>query len=424
MRNTFNVLFWLKKDVRSKENIAYISTRVTLNGKRVEIATGYKISQEKWNSDASFVKGNKDEARSINTALIAIKNKLNNLFIELDKEFGDSLIVDQIKQHYFGIEIVKNDKTLIDVFIYHNNQMKALIGKDFAKGTLTRYETSLKLLKEFLKYQYKISDIPLKDLNYEFLTNLEYWFKTVRKCAHNTTIKYITNLRKIINIALKNDWLDKDPFVKFKITLKEVKREALTKEEIENLVSKDFGTNRLDYVRDIFVFCCYTGLAYADVEKLSPSQIQKGIDGKSWIFTERTKTKTRFNIPLLSTALIILEKYKDNPNAVNKGKCFPVLTNQKMNAYLKEIADICGINKKLTTHLARHTFATTITLTNGVPLETVSSMLGHKNIRTTQIYAKVVQTKVSFDMDNLEKRISINEIEKKDKETNNIKVAG
>jgi len=160
MKNTFNVLFWLKKDVRSIENIAYISSRVTLNGKRVEIASGYKISEDKWNSDASCVKVNKDDARSINTALIAIKNKLNNLFCELDKEFGEYLTLENIKQHYLGIEIVKNQKSLIDVFNYHNNQLKALIIKDFAKGTLTRYETTLNLTKEFLKYQYKFPTFP------------------------------------------------------------------------------------------------------------------------------------------------------------------------------------------------------------------------------------------------------------------------
>lgn len=389
-----------------------IYLKIIIDGKPSEISTKQWVPEKLWSSEKGRIKGNNESSRAVNALLDNLKILITKTYNGL-VEKGEDVTAEKIKNICFGKAL--SQKTLIDVFNYHNTQMKALIGKDFAKGTLVRYETSLKLIKEFLKYQYSLSDIPLKDLNYEFLTNLEYWFKTVRKCAHNTTIKYITNLRKIINIAIKNDWLEKDPFVKFKVTLKEVKREALTKEEIESLISKDFGTNRLDYVRDIFVFCCYTGLAYADVEKLDPSQIQKGIDGKSWIFTERTKTKTRSNIPLLSTAFTILEKYKNNPNAVNKGKCFPVLTNQKMNAYLKEIADVCGINKKLTTHLARHTFATTITLTNGVPLETVSSMLGHKNIRTTQIYAKVVQTKVSVDMDKLEQILISSEIESTNK---------
>ncbi len=169
---------------------------------------------------------------------------------------------------------------------------------------------------------------------------------------------------------------------------------------------KTFTTNRLSQVRDIFLFCCYTGLAYADVEKLSSNQIGRGVDGKSWVFTDRTKTKTASNIPLLSPATALLEKYKDHPEAVSKGCLFPVSSNQKMNAYLKEIADLCGIAKTLTTHVARHTFATTVTLTNGVPLETVSSMLGHKNIKTTQIYAKVVQKKVSQDMEKLQKHLT------------------
>jgi site-specific recombinase XerD len=247
----------------------------------------------------------------------------------------------------------------------------------------------------------------LSELKYGFITDLEFWFKTLRKCSHNTTIKYITNVRKIINLAIDNEWLHHDPFAKFKVSLKEVKRECLSAEELQVMVDKSFKIDRLDQVKDIFVFCCYTGLAYADVEKLGPGHISKGMDGKHWIFIDRTKTGTSSHVPLLSPALAIINKYKDHPEAINKERLFPVISNQKMNAYLKEIAYVCGIQKTLTFHIARHTFATTVTLTNGVPLETVSNMLGHKNIRTTQIYAKVVQKKVSQDMQALEDKIML-----------------
>jgi len=197
---------------------------------------------------------------------------------------------------------------------------------------------------------------------------------------------------------LNNSWLEKDPFVGFKMNKQDVEPEYLTEDELQALASKEFAIARLTQVRDIFLFCCFTGLAYTDVHKLTRSQIVKGIDGEQWIFTHRQKTETASRIPLLPTATAVLARYENDPQSIVKGKILPVPTNQKMNGYLKEIADLCGINKYLTTHMARHTFATTVTLTNGFPIETVSKMLGHKNLRTTQHYAKIIDKKVSDDM--------------------------
>lgn len=377
--------------------------KLIVNGKLVEISTKQYVTPSQWSSEKGRLKGNTETARTINTCLDNLRNKLQKIFNQLEEK-GESITAEKVKSIYLGKS--SRQKTLLEVFTYHNEKMKAQVGGDFARGTFVRYTTTIGLIEEFIKYQYGVSDMVLADLNHEFVTNLEFWLKTVRHCNHNTTMKYISNLRKIVYLALSNEWTDKDPFTKFKVTLKEVKREALTAQELERLQAKDFGTNRLGQVRDIFVFCCYTGLAYADVAKLHTSQLSRGIDGKHWIFTDRTKTKTASNIPLLSPALALIEKYKQHPQAVTKGLVLPVLTNQKMNAYLKEIADLCGIDKKMTTHLARHTFATTVTLTNGVPIETVSSMLGHKNLKTTQIYAKVVQAKVSADMEKLEGKLA------------------
>ena len=404
MKYTFSILFWFRKDVRSDKNEGYISARVTLNGKRAEISTGYKIEADRWNAEGQLVKGNKEDARSINFQLTALRNRLNEIFTELSKTKEASLTLEQIKNSLSGenAEAIVKEKTLLEIFRQHNEKMKAQVGGDFAQNTLKKYNSTFNHVSAFIRHRYKATDISLSALNHEFLTDLEFWFKTVQKCSHNSTMKYIINLRKIIGIAVANDWMNKNPFDKFKISHKEVKREALTQDELQTLSEKTFAIKRLEQVCDIFLFCCYTGLAYADVEKLTPQQISRGIDGKYWIFTDRTKTKTASNIPLLSPAVVLIGKYQNHPQAENKGRIFPVLTNQKMNAYLKEIADVCGIEKPLTTHVARHTFATTVTLTNGVPLETVSSMLGHKNIRTTQIYAKVVQTKVSADMNRLE----------------------
>jgi site-specific recombinase XerD len=212
----------------------------------------------------------------------------------------------------------------------------------------------------------------------------------------------------VVNIALANDWLMKDPFLKFKGSIKEVERDFLSTEELQSIEDKKFTISRLDEVRDMFVFSCYTGLAYADIAKLSLNEIEIGIDKQKWIYTHREKTETKSNIPLLPKALEIIEKYKNHPECVISGKLLPLRSNQKMNAYLKEIAILCEITKNLTFHSARHTFATTVTLTNGVPIESVSSMLGHKNIRTTQIYAKVVEKKVSEDMKKLKSRLNKN----------------
>jgi integrase len=217
-------------------------------------------------------------------------------------------------------------------------------------------------------------------------------------------MKYLANFKKVVLLCIKNGWLERDPFAGFKFTKKEVERPYLTAVELQEMASKEFKAERLTLVRDIFLFCCYTGLAYVDVKKLKRTEIGVGVDGERWIFTKRQKTDTASRIPLLPTSLRLLEKYKHHPQCEN-GRLLPVLSNQKMNAYLKEIADACGIDKTLTFHVARHTFATTVTLSNGVPIETVSKMLGHTNIRTTQHYAKVLDIKVSEDMKALREKL-------------------
>ncbi|MDE3183956.1 MAG: tyrosine-type recombinase/integrase [Bacteroidota bacterium] len=228
----------------------------------------------------------------------------------------------------------------------------------------------------------------------------------VRKCNHNTTMKYIRNFRKIINECIKRGWLSQDPFVRFQMSLHEVKITPLSKIELKAISEKKFSIERLEQVKDIFLFCCYTGLAYADIQKLKRTDISLGVDGQRWIFTSRKKTETPSRIPLLPFAEIIMEKYKENIKCIYNNRLLPILSNQKMNGYLKEIADICGIKKRLTFHIARHTFATTITLNNGVPIETVSKMLGHKNLRTTQHYAKILDMKVSDDMMLLKEKLT------------------
>ena len=236
------------------------------------------------------------------------------------------------------------------------------------------------------------------------MTEFDYYLRAIKNCNNNTTVKYVKLFKKIIRIGLGNGWIEKDPFINYKEKSKEVEREFLKDFELKAIEEKEFSIHRLQQVKDVFVFCCHTGLAYVDVEKLSKQYIVRGIDGGNWIQQNRTKTDTRSSIPILPPAEVILEKYAHDPYCVANGKLLPVSSNQKMNAYLKEIADVCGITKNLTVHLARHTFATTVTLSNDVPIESVSRMLGHRSIKTTQHYAKILDRKVSNDMQLLRKK--------------------
>ncbi|MCF0075706.1 site-specific integrase [Dyadobacter sp. CY261] len=279
--------------------------------------------------------------------------------------------------------------------------MEQLIGIDYAYATFQRYQTSLQRTENFLKWKFKVPDVHLADLNYQFISDFEFYLKTVCSCGHNSTMKYLSNFKKIVLICVKNDWLHKDPFFAYRMPKIGVDRVALSAEELLTIIKKKFITERLRLVRDIFVFSCYTGLAYVDVQKLRRSEIIIGIDGGQWLQIKRQKTESRSSIPLLPEAITILNKYENHPQCASTSRLLPVLSNQKMNAYLKEIADVCGIEKNIMFHLARHTFATTVTLSNGVPIESVSKMLGHRDLRTTQLYAKVIDSKISEGMKRL-----------------------
>lgn len=381
MNKTFGLLFYVKRAKIDSNGKAPIYVRITIDGIRSELSIKRSVEIDRWSTEAGKVKGTTEEVKSINTYIDVVRNKIYDHHKRLIDD-NKKVTSEAIKNSFLGIE--ENQKTLVSIFQYHNKQVKALIGKEFAAGTHERYETVLKLLQLFLEKEYKIKDIAISAINHKFITDFEFYLKSERNNVHNTAIKYIKNFKKIVRIALANGWIDKDPFVNFKATIKEVEREFLNEEEIQEVISKNLHFNRLDQVRDIFVFCCFTGLAYADVKKLSNEDIVIGIDGTKWIKTNRTKTDVKSSIPLLPTAIAILDKYKEHPEANNSNKLLPVLSNQKMNAYLKEISTLCKIDKNFSTHLARHTFATTVTLTNGVSLESVSKMLGHKSIKTTQ----------------------------------------
>ncbi|MFD0990348.1 site-specific integrase [Mariniflexile jejuense] len=403
MNNSLSILFYIKKSKADSLGKANIYLRITVDGKRAEFSIRRKITPARWSNETGLAKGNSSETQELNRYISSIKNKL----YQCEQRFIDKGIpITSKKLRDALLEKETKFKMLIEEFENHNNQVEKLIGIDFAPNTLIRYKTTLNHLKKFLLNEYNIKDIALNQIDNVFINRLEYYFKTSENCGHNTTFKYISNLKKIVRIAYNNGWIKKDPFVHYKTKYKTVDREFLTEQEIQTLIEKDFRIERLNQVKDIFIFCCYTGLAYIDVKKLVNSHIVLGIDGEYWINTKRTKTDSKINIPLLPSAYNIIKKYQNFSEIIDDDKVLPVLSNQKMNAYLKEIAVICEINKNLTFHLARHTFATTVTLTNGVSIESVSKMLGHKSLRTTQHYAKILDKKVSEDMNALRIKMS------------------
>lgn len=402
MKARVSILFYAKKSKTNKEGLVPIYTRITVSGKRIELSTNRFITLNQWSQEGNCMKGNSIIASTINKYLDVLRLQIVDAQMELIHE-KIPITAESLKYKLLGAEIEK--KMLISIFEDHNKKVEVLIGREYAPGTLERYKTSLKHTQEFLQWKYKTSDIDIKEIDHVFITDYEFWLRSVRKCANNTAVKYIKNFKKIIRLCIANGWLGKDPFISYKAKLNQVERPYLSEQEIQTIYKKTFVSERLAQVRDIFLFCCYTGLAYIDVKNLDKLHISIGIDGDKWLFTHRQKTKTATRVPLLPLAEEILNKYEKSPYCINRNILLPVLTNQKMNSYLKEIADVCGITKNLTFHTARHTFATTVTLSNGVPIESVSKMLGHKDIKTTQHYAKILDRKISDDMKLLKLKI-------------------
>ena len=403
MKTKVSILFYAKKAKAAVNGLIPIYTRITINGKRIELSTNRFVEMSKWSTEAGKMKGASEEARSINNHLDLLKSQIRDAEMELIHK-KIVITTETIKSKLLGVD--ERARMLVPIFQDHNNKIKELIGKEYAPGTLERYTTSLRHTIEFMQWKYNVSDFDITKIDHAFITDYEFWFRTERNCANNTAVKYIKNFNKIIKICLANHWIDKNPFANYKSKVKEVERVYLTEDEIQSIMEKEFKTERLSLVRDIFLFSCFTGLAYIDVKNLTKSHISIGIDGEKWIFTHRQKTESASKIPILPVTQMIIDKYENHPQCNNEDKLLPILSNQKMNAYLKELADICNIDKELTFHIARHTFATTVTLTNGVPIESVSKMLGHKNLRTTQHYAKVLDRKVSEDMKILKDKFS------------------
>ena len=398
-RETMSILFFIKKTKLLKNGEAPICLRLTLNKQIAEIRIKRSILVNRWSPAKGCALGKDRVAKELNSYLEAIRLKIHQIHRELVLDMSAPVTANAIINRYCGNDV----KMLLEVFEDHNDKCRALIGKEYVEGTVRKFDTTLLYLKQFLKQRYRKDDIPLPEINQEFVRDFEFFLKTEKSCQNNSALKHIKNFRKVIRIAIGNDWIKRDPFFGLRFKAEEVNVDFLSNDELKRIRQKKITIPRLERIRDIFVFCCFTGLAFVDVSQLTTEDLIKDAQGNMWIRKMRQKTKEMCNIPLLSAAKEILEKYKDFASTNAKGLLLPVSSNQKTNAYLKEIADICGIKKKLTTHVARHTAATVVFLANRVSMENVAKILGHANLNMTRHYAKVLDQSILNDMENVER---------------------
>ena len=402
-RNTLSVLFIIKKAKLLKNGEAPICMRITVNKRVAEVMIKRSIPIDLWNQKKECSKGKDRIATELNHYINTVRAKVLQIHRELEID-NKPITADIIKDCFYGRDKVQ--RSLLEVYAEHNEKCRALIGKEYTESTVTKFDTSINRLKEYIRSCYHRDDIMLAELDGQFIRDFDFWLKTEKHCQNNSALKHLKNLKKVVRIALTNDWIKKDPFYGIHFKQEEVNVEFLSREELDILMNKEFAIKRLEQVRDIFVFCCFTALAFVDVQQLSREHLIKDNNGALWIRKARQKTNQMCNIPVLTIPQRILRKYEDNAECIKKGVLLPVISNQRMNAYLKEIADVCGIAKRLTTHVARHTAATVVFLANDVSMENVSKILGHSNIRTTQHYARILDSSIIRDMINVEKNFN------------------
>ena len=347
MSSSFKILFYVKRSQLNKNGKGTIMIRVTLNSQRTQFSSKLEIEPELWDNKSGKVAGRSNIANSLNNTIDGIRSTLRNIYYELDKT--GTVTAEKIRSVFLGNHLCQ--QSLLALFDKHNEDVKKLVGKSKTPATLSKYERTRNRLANYLFRQYKLSDIPLKDINNEFISGFEVYLRTYCNCNANTTAKFMQLFKRIIIIARNNGWIVGDPFANYKIRLKRVDRGYLTEEELQKIIKKELVSERLEQVRDLFIFSCFTGLAYIDVKNLREENIRKSFDGSLWIMTKRQKTDTTVNVPLLKIPQKILKKYRGK---MKGDQILPVISNQKLNSYLKEIADVCGINKNLTFHVGKH----------------------------------------------------------------------
>lgn len=400
----FTISFIIRAN-RIKGEQAPIFARITIDGRRTEFSVKRFTNLQAWSKEAGRIKPGYKESKEINLYLDKVRKRLLEIYSTVLLA-GKTVTGQAIKDQYFGIN-EEALKTTDELFDYHNRIYKSIL----APGTYNHYLTTQSYFRDFLKAKKLSQCIALNTIDYRMLVDFDYYLRKkngrdiTASLSNNTAMKHFCRIRKMLILAEKLEWINANPFKTFRLSYEKRERGYLSQEQLSTITSKEFSIHRLNLIKDLFVFSCFTGISYIDLHNLTNDNLIRGIDGQLWLSFCRHKTNTPVKLPLLPQAEMVLTKYACHPGLKGTSRLFPAMSNQKMNAYLKEVADLCGINLNLTFHLARHTFATTVTLSNGVPIETVSKILGHNSIKTTEIYAKVIESKVADDMLNLKNRL-------------------
>ena len=394
VRSSFSILFFIRESKARKSGKAPIELMITVNGERCPLSTGKQVPIDKWDKAKQQVKGKDEEAQSLNNYLKAIKAKLYQKEAEL-LDRGFIITAELLRDAYFDkVESLK-EKTLFEVFEEHNQEQEKLVGNGVSKATYWISVYTIRLLKEFVQQKYKREDLYLRELNLNFIQSFHSFLRIDKGMAQNSSTKHLKLLKKIVNLAVANSYMTTNPFITYKIEREPVEIDFLDEEELRKIINFDTPLPRLERAKDMFLFGCFTGLSYIDIKTLAPEHFEKDSTGRIWIKKRRVKTGVLSRIPLLPIAKLILDKYKGGE------KLLPIQDPADINKYLKDIAILCDIKKRITFHTSRHTFASTVTLANNISLEVVSKMLGHTNTRMTTHYAKLIDKCIGEQMDKL-----------------------
>lgn len=394
VRSSFSILFFIRESKARKSGKAPIELMITVNGERCPLSTGKQVPIDKWDKVKQQVKGKDEEAQSLNNYLKAIKAKLYQKEAEL-LDRGFIITAELLRDAYFDkVESLK-EKTLFEVFEEHNREQEKQVGNGVSKATYWISVYTVRLLKEFVQQKYKREDLYLRELNLNFIQSFHSFLRIDKGMAQNSSTKHLKLLKKIVNLAVANSYMTTNPFITYKIEREPVEIDFLNEEELRKIINFDTPLPRLERAKDMFLFGCFTGLSYIDIKTLAPEHFEKDSTGRIWIKKRRVKTGVLSRIPLLPIAKLILDKYKGGE------KLLPIQDPADINKYLKDIAILCDIKKRITFHTSRHTFASTVTLANNISLEVVSKMLGHTNTRMTTHYAKLIDKCIGEQMDRL-----------------------
>ena len=400
MRSTFRILFYLKRNAPKSNGLVPVMCRITVNGKISQFSCKLDVDEKHWDVKTGRMTGRSVVSLEANRMLDKIRVGINKAYQDIcDKD--NYVTAEKVRNAFLGMGM--NHETLLAVFRQHNEDYAKQVGKIKSQRSYWKYCTVYNHLSEFIRQRYKVSDIALKELAPAFITDFELFLRTEKNHCTNTIWSYMMPFKRIIYMSINNGWLQRDPFYAYSITKEETKRGFLSKEEIKMLIEGSFKKKSYELIRDLFIFCCFTGLSWTDMANLTKENLQTSFDGHLWIKTNRQKTGTETNLRLLEVPLRIIKKYE---GCSEDGKLLPVPCYPNCKNGIKVIAKKCGIEKNVTWHMSRHSFATTVCLSNDMPIETLSKMLGHRSIRTTQIYAKITAEKVSNDMEKLSQALA------------------